>query len=119
MIQTISNHFRSRLSQKINLSGKCAIILDESDTIGNEPALIVYIKTVIENRPATLFIDLVKLKHKDANSVYCAIIKALNTFGIPMAKIRDDLMQLVSDGASVFVGKKSSVVIKFLHLNKN
>ena len=119
MIQTISNHFRSRLSQQINSSGKFAIILDESDTIGNEPALIVYIKTVIQNRPTTLFIDLVKLEHKDANSVYSAITKALNTFGIPMAKIRNDLIQVVSDGASVFVGKKSGVGIKFLQLNKS
>lgn len=119
MIKTIADHMRKKLAQKINSSGKFTIILDESDTVGNEPALIIYIKTVIENRPTTLFIDLVKLKHKDANSVYSAIIESLNIFGISKDKIREDLIQIVSDGASVFVGKKSGVGVKFLQMNKN
>ena len=109
MIKTIADHMRKKLAQKINSSGKFTIILDESDTVGNEPALIIYIKTVIENRPTNLFIDLVKLKHKDANSVYSAIIESLNIFGISKDKIREDFIQIVSDGASVFVGKKESV----------
>ena len=87
MIETIAQHFKKRLAEEINSSGKFTIILDESDTVGNELALIIYLKTVIENNPITLFVDLVKLEHKDADSVYSAIIKWLKTTEFQILKL--------------------------------
>ena len=40
-------------------------------------------------------------------------------YGISNSKIIADLIQVVSDGASMFVGKNSGVGMKFLQLNNN
>ena len=76
-------------------------------------ALIIYLKFVIDHKPKTIFIDLVKLDQTDAESVFKAIISSLNEFGLTKQKIRDDLIQVVSDGASAFVGKKAALVSNF------
>ena len=86
MIETIANYFRQKISAKLNSAGKFTIILDESDTIGNEPALIVYLKTTLSKKPVTFFIDLVKLEEKDSDSVFKSTINSLNNFGISKEK---------------------------------
>ena len=81
----------------------------KSDTVANEPALIIFLEITIEHKSKTIFIDLAKLEHKEQDSVFKAIIKCLTEFGLSMQKIKDDLIQVVSDGASVFVEKKSEL----------
>ena len=49
--------------------------------------------------------------------MFDSIIQALKKFGILESKIRNDIIQVVSDGASTFVDRKSGVGVKFIELN--
>ena len=115
MVDTIAKLMRKSLVDFINNSpGKITLIVDESTTISNVSCLIIYIKTTKDHQQVTFFFDLVPLKNKDADTVFKAILDCLKLHGITEQKLSDDLIQLCSDGASTFTGKKSGVGALFV-----
>ena len=55
------------------------------------------------------FFDLVPLTNKDSDTVFQTILDSLKSQGISEQKLSNDLIELCSESASTFTGKKSGV----------
>ena len=120
MVDIIANTKRKSLVNFINFSpSKITLIVDESTTISNLSCLIIYIKTTKNHMPVTFFFDLVPLKNKDSDTVFQTILDSLKSRGMSEQKLSNDLIELCSDGASTFTGKKSGVGATFLNRYPN
>ena len=110
MIDCIATQMRSRLLEKILDSDELfSVVIDESDNISNTCCLIFYIHTIVDDKPITLFLDIVEVKSRDSESLKKLILEVLDLFGFKDGIRMSRFAQLVTDGASTFVGSKTGV----------
>ncbi|XP_068115059.1 E3 SUMO-protein ligase KIAA1586 homolog [Hyperolius riggenbachi] len=112
IIDCIASEMRKRLCQKIvEQAPKLSLFIDESTTVSSQSVLIVYIRTTInENKPVTFFLDLLHLPKTDAQSIEATLLTCLGKHGFNHEFLKENLIGVCSDGASVMLGRKSGVL---------
>ena len=113
MVDCIANKMRNDLLNKVLGSNELfTLIIDESDNISNSCCLILYIHTIIDNKPTAFFLKIVEVKQRDSSSMKTLIINVLTSFGFDHGIRQKKFAQFVTDGASTIVGSKTGVGIK-------
>ena len=87
------------------------MVIDESTTVGKQAVLVVYIRAVIDSRePVFIFLDLIELEAQTAAAIVLVLEKCLQSAGFTKEYLNENRIAIVSDGASVMLGRKAGVV---------
>jgi OTU-like cysteine protease len=102
---------KTACSAIIQCKGKIAVLVDESTTVSNQSALIVYLKCETDKsaEPHYMFLQLVELPDQKADTIARALIDCLRENGFDNEYLQQHLVAFVSDGASVMTGRKAGV----------
>lgn len=120
IINSIASDMRSNLVQSILKSGsKITVLVDESTTVSGKSSLVIHLRSCINNKPTTLFLDILHLLSADAKSIVDAIISTLNSHGFSRDWLKENFICFTSDGASVMTGNKSGVGVLLLEMFPN
>ena len=117
MIDMIASEMCKKVCNRIlDMNGKISILVDESTTISNKTTLIVYMKceTSKLEYPRFVFLQLLELSGQSSLIITTALLNCLNSHGFDDDFIRQNFVSFASDGASVMLGKNSSVSTKLL-----
>ncbi|CAF1126357.1 unnamed protein product [Rotaria sordida] len=111
LLQAISEIIDEQILRKIRESRVISIMADEGTDINRHQNLSICIRYCNQDtgEPTESFISLLKIKDKDAQTIFDTIVKELEAKHIDMTKIRFTGF----DGASVFSGEFNGVSAKF------
>uniref|UniRef100_A0A8C8RJZ3 HAT C-terminal dimerisation domain-containing protein n=1 Tax=Pelusios castaneus TaxID=367368 RepID=A0A8C8RJZ3_9SAUR len=115
IVNHISIEMRKNMVKEIVCSeSKISLMIDESTTLSQKSTLIVYIRSCVQEgmgmtEPVNLFLDLVELESVTAKGVFDALLGCLKFHGITEEYLKDYLVSLTCDGASVMLGCKRGV----------
>jgi hypothetical protein len=105
IVEHVASELRKKLTREIvSRCRKITVLVDESTTLGKESALIIYIRTVLEERDETIFLGLVELENQKAVTITSAILKTLDGYGLTSEYHKANLLAFACDGASVMLG---------------
>ncbi|XP_069486321.1 E3 SUMO-protein ligase KIAA1586-like [Ambystoma mexicanum] len=108
IIEHIASTMRAKLVHHIlQNESKLSVLIDESTTFSKLTTLIICIRACIEKEdpPLTFFLGLVELLGTSAE----IILACWQSYGFTNDYLRMHLIQLVTDGASNMIGRKSGV----------
>ena len=114
----IVNHISTEMRQKlvkevVNSKSKMSLMIDESTTLSGKSTLIVYLRSCTEGtemkEPVNLFLDLVELQSVTANGIFTALLDCLKYYGMGEEYLKNYLVSVTCDGASVMLGCRSGV----------
>ncbi|XP_069494929.1 E3 SUMO-protein ligase KIAA1586-like [Ambystoma mexicanum] len=112
IIEHIATTMRAKLVHHIlQNESKISVLIDESTTFSKLTTLIICIRACIEKEdpPLTFFLDLVELPGTSAEIIFDKLLACLQSYGLTDDYLRMHLIQLVTDGASNMIGRKSGV----------
>jgi len=115
IVNHISIEMRKKMAKEIvRCKSKISLMIDESTTLSQKSTLIVYIRSCVEegtgmSEPINLFLDLVELENVTAKGIFDALLECLTFHGITEEYLKDYLVSVTCDGASVMFGCKSGV----------
>ena len=111
MINHIAVEMRKKIVKNlVKCSAKLSVIIDESTTVGKESALVVHLKASISNgEPVFIFLNLIELQAQTAAAIVLALEECLESAGFTKRYLEDNWIAIVSDGASVMLGRKAGV----------
>ncbi len=112
MIGHIATEMRQSACSHIQKSGgKISVLIDESTTVSNKSALIIYLKcqSEVNGEPHFMFLDLIELEDQSAATICQSLLRCLSCHGFDDIYLKNNLICFASDGASVMLGKKSGV----------
>uniref|UniRef100_A0A1B6L033 Uncharacterized protein n=1 Tax=Graphocephala atropunctata TaxID=36148 RepID=A0A1B6L033_9HEMI len=115
IVHHISDEMKSDLTSSLLKNGsKFSLLLDEATSVSNKNAIIVYLRTMLKDmqNPMTVFLTLFELNDSTASGMMEELLKQLESLGLGNEFIKDHLISLTCDGASVLLGKKSGLGIK-------
>ena len=90
---------------------KLYVIVDEDSTISCKLVLIIYVKVEDCELSPTIFLGFVELEGQGAKAIHRCLLESLNSVGYNMAYLRNNFVDIFSDGASVMLGRSSAVVV--------
>ena len=90
-----------------------SLLVDESTNRKHENFLIILIQIPQNHWPAVYYLDFVQVTAADADSLFAHIKEAFEIRGL-LDYLRNRLIAIASDGASVMVGKASGLCQKFV-----
>ena len=93
---------------------KVCVIVDEASTTSSNPVLIVYVKSENCKLSPTIFLELVELEGKGAETIHRYLLKCLHNVGFTMEYLQRNLIAFCSDGASVMLGRSSGVGVRLM-----
>jgi hypothetical protein len=111
----IMSHIAKLMKQKIVDSiihnrTKISLLVDESTSISNQSVLIVYLQGAINNGDiTTIFLDLVNLNSTKAIEIKNSLMRSLEKYGLKTEILKEILVGLCTDGASVMLGKRAGL----------
>jgi len=92
---------------------KISLIIDESTTISNVSALIVYVRTCATdigmNSAVNLFLDLIELPTVTATGILDSLLNCLLSYGMTEEYLKTKLVCVACDGAAVMLGRKTGL----------
>lgn len=112
IVNHISQSMQKSLSKTIvDEKLKFSLILDESTSLSNISCLILYLRTQLSGmeNPVNLFLSLKELQETNANGLLNSLLSELDRFKIDKQILREHLIAVTCDGASVMLGKKSGL----------
>ena len=112
MVDHIATDMRKCACDQIRkVEGNISILIDESTTLSNKSALIVYLKcqSTMNGEPHFMFLDLIELADQCAKTIFESLIRCLAFHGFDDDYLRNHLVAFASDGASVMLGRNSGV----------
>jgi hypothetical protein len=112
MISHIATEMRQSACSHIQIAGgKISVLIDESTTLSNKSAFIVYLKcqSEVNGEPHFMFLDLIELEDQSASTICQSLLRCLSSHGFDDMYLKNNLICFASDGASVMLGKKSGV----------
>ncbi|CAF4091810.1 unnamed protein product, partial [Adineta steineri] len=117
LLESISEVIDEKLLTKIRESRIISIMADEGTDINHHQNLSICIRYCDQDtgEPIESFISLLKIKDKDAQTIFNTIVKELEDKNIDLTKIRFTGF----DGAAVFSGKFNGVSAKFCQTYSN
>ena len=107
---SIAQHIASDMRKELVLyllesRSKFSILVDESTSVSQEQAMVVYIRTQFENIACNFFFDLVPVVSASADALYKSLIGCLENAGLSIEVLKQQLIGFCSDGASNMTGK--------------
>lgn len=89
--------------------------MDEATSVSNKNALVVYIRTVLKGMqdPMTMFLTLFELNSTTSAGILQELLDQLQSLGLSFEFMKDHMIALTCDGASVLLGKKSGLATAF------
>jgi hypothetical protein len=114
IVHHISDEIKSDLiNGLIKSDSKFSLLLDEATSVSNKNALVVYIRTVLKGmqNPMTVFLTLFELNSTSAG-ILQEFLNQLQALGLSFEFIKDHMIALTCDGASVLLGKKSGLAMQ-------
>lgn len=118
----ISDQMTSDLiNNLVKSDSKFSLLLDEATSLSNKNALIVYIRTMLKGmeNPMTIFLTLFELNDTTASGILEELLKQLQSLGLGYDFLKDHLIALTCDGASVMLGKKSGLAKQVMEMFPN
>ncbi|XP_063217341.1 E3 SUMO-protein ligase KIAA1586-like [Bacillus rossius redtenbacheri] len=115
IVHHISDEMKSDLiNGLINSDSKFSLLLDEATSVSNKNALVVYIRTVLKGmqNPMTVFLTLFELNSTTSAGILQELLNQLQALGLSFEFIKDHMIALTCDGASVLLGKKSGLAMQ-------
>lgn len=111
MIDVIAEEMRRRLVRwMMENQSKFSLLIDESTPLSNKSTLILYFALVFDDyEPTYVFFNLLELESQDAECIVKAIWTCFRDAGFSDTFIKNNMVTLLTDGASVMVGSKSGV----------
>ena len=114
IVNHISDEMRKNLVKEIVQSNrKISLIIDESTTISNVSALIVYVRTCATdtgmNSAVNLFLDLIELPTVSATGILDSLLNCLLSYGMTEEYLKTKLVCVACDGAAVMLGRKTGL----------
>lgn len=112
---SIISHIAIQMKEKIvhniiESNSKISVLIDESTTLSTKSAMVVFIKASIASEdPIFIFLDLVELRHQNAENIANQLIECLHKSGFSDKYLKTNWISFVTDGASVLLGKKCGV----------
>lgn len=101
------------ISRIITLQSKLSVLIDESTSLSNKTALIIYLRTCLGGEhPECVFLDLCELDSQDAEHIENKLLATLKMHGFHEEYLKNNWIAISTDGASVMVGKYSGVVTR-------
>ena len=100
----------------IETGSSFAVLIDESTTVSNKSALVIYLKCVAkpDGEPSFMFLHLIELADQKAATITQALLKCLHQYGFTDDYMHSHFIAFASDGASVMTGKKSGVAAQLM-----
>ncbi|XP_022907289.2 E3 SUMO-protein ligase KIAA1586-like [Onthophagus taurus] len=114
IVHHISDEMKSDLiNGLIKSDSKFSLLLDEATSVSNKNALVVYIRTVLKGmqNPMTMFLTLFELNSTTAG-ILQELFNQLQALGLSFEFMKDHMIALTCDGASVLLGKKSGLAMQ-------
>lgn len=115
----ISVEMRKELiSSVLKSNHKISVMLDESTTLSTKAALIIYIRTIINESPITFFLDLVELKEGGtAEAIKNCLLKCLSRHGFSHEILVERWIGFTTDGCSTMLGKSNGLhaIVKVIY----
>lgn len=112
----IAQEMRQKILENVISSGsKFSVVIDESTTLSNKTALVVYLKTCVSEKneePEFLFLSLKELSAQTAEVITDTLLQLLSDNGFTEEFLQENWLSLVSDGASVMIGSRSGVATR-------
>jgi len=106
---------REKVLKKIVISGsKISVLVDESTSLSNKSALVVYLRVVIEDIVETIFLDLVELQGTTAIDIYDELLRCMKAHGFTQEYLFENWVSFACDGASVMLGRCAGVAALIL-----
>ncbi|CAM4983833.1 unnamed protein product [Rotaria socialis] len=117
LLEATSEVIDKQILTKIRESRIISIMADEGTDINHHQNLSICIRYCNQDtgEPTESFIGLLKIKNKDAQTIFDTIVKELKSKNIDMTKVRFTGF----DGASVFSGQFNGVSAKFRQMYSN
>lgn len=114
IVNHISDEMKKNLVKDIVKSNrKISLIIDESTTVSNVSALIVYVRTCATdtgmNSAVNLFLDLIELQVVTSAGILDSLLGCLHSHGMTEEYLRSKLVCVACDGAAVMLGRKSGL----------
>jgi len=99
---------KSASSQMQKVESKISILTDESTTLSNKSALIVYLKcqSLMHGEPQFMFLD---LQDQSVVTIFKSLVDCLAFYGFDDDYLKNHLIGFASDGASVMLSTKLGV----------
>ena len=118
IIEHIAREMERRIvSSIVNSSAKLSVLIDESTTVSKKPVLIIYIRASLQDEPPIfIFLKLLELEGQTASSICDGLLTCLKASGFTEEYLQNNWVSLVSDGASVMLGKNSGVAKRLTEL---
>ncbi|KAJ1178017.1 hypothetical protein NDU88_003267 [Pleurodeles waltl] len=90
---------------------KICLLIDESTTFSGKSVLVLCLRAAVasDSDVRTFFFDLVELDGTTANDITTAVMECLHKHGFHEEFLRECLIALACDGASVMLGKQAGV----------
>uniref|UniRef100_A0AAQ4R3J4 DUF4371 domain-containing protein n=1 Tax=Gasterosteus aculeatus aculeatus TaxID=481459 RepID=A0AAQ4R3J4_GASAC len=89
-----------------------SVLIDESTTLSNKTALVVYLRSIISEVPTVIFLDLVEMESQSAENITKSLLQCLQTWGMDEDFIKENFIAFASDGASAMLDRKSGVAAR-------
>lgn len=119
IVQHIATEMRKTVFSKIIAQkGKLCIILDEATTCSKLAVLVIYLRCELTTvaYPVNMFVDLQELISSDAENIVKVLLQCLDGYGFTSSYLKNNLIGICSDGASVMLGSKSGVGVRMVEL---
>ena len=108
-LSSIAATIKAEINSEVVESNFISVIADGSTDKSIIEQEGVYIRYVKSGKPTTKFVELVDVETSDAPGVYSGIQRGLKSIGITLDILKQKLVCINLDGASVNMGKKGGV----------
>jgi hypothetical protein len=99
-----------------NATSPMALSLDGTTNESNQKAVVVSVRAILEGHRIDTFLDLIEVEAEDAATTLTAMLSRLEAFGITEEKLKERLICVTTDGASVMQGVRQGVATKLCQM---
>jgi hypothetical protein len=99
-----------------NSTGPMALSLDGTTNQSNQKAVVVSVRAIIEGYRIDTFLDLIEVEAEDATTTLTTMLARLEELGMTMEKLKERLVCVTTDGASVMQGVRQGVATQLCQM---